>query len=365
MNNQKLLGIELCRGLAAYAVILVHSGDENWGLATDPSAISFRLNFYFGVPFFLAVAFYFLTAKPEIAYSAKFWRSRFDRIVIPYIIWTVIFLILRIIIFAASDRTDRLQELLTDPLSIVFFGGASYHLYFLALLLAGTSLILLVPLLQKLKVSNLGLLLLSILSAALYNWLEISGNSFHLGPDVAFKSLLTTWQIDLQAHPLLRLLLVEIAWLIKCLPYLCVSLLLHQIFKSKKISQQSIKIGSIGLLIAINIGGQLLLPKSFKEIILAYTLLLVGISISSYFKHPIVNNIIASVGACSFGIYLIHPLIMNIVKSLVDKISPELTNSISIPSMLALSIPCFVISWLSVAIAKNKLATDRLPGFRL
>ncbi len=361
MNNQKLLGIELCRGLAAYAVILVHSGDENWGLETDPSAIAFRLHFYFGVPFFLAVAFYFLTAKPEIAYSAKFWRSRFDRIVVPYAIWSTVFLILRIIIFAASDRTDRLQELLTDPLSIVFFGGASYHLYFLALLLAGTSLILFVPLLQKLKVSNLGLLFLSILSTALYNWLETSGNSFHLGPDVAFTSLLNTLQIDLQAHPLLRLLVVETAWLIKCLPYLCISLLIHQIFNRKKASNQLSSVVAIGLLVAINISGQLFLPKACQEIILAYTLLLAGISISSYFKHPIVNNIIANIGACSFGIYLIHPLIMNIVKSLVGKISPELTSSISIPSMLALSIPCFLISWLWVAIAKNKLlATKQL-----
>jgi peptidoglycan/LPS O-acetylase OafA/YrhL len=363
MNNQKLLGIELCRGLAAYAVILVHSGDENWGLATDPNAIAFRLNFYFGVPFFLAVAFYFLTAKPEIAYSAKFWRSRFDRIVVPYAIWSTIFLILRAIVFTASDRTDRLQELLTDPLSIVFFGGASYHLYFLALLLAGTSLILLVPLLHKLKVSNLGLLLLSILSVAIYNWLETSGNSFHLGPDVAFESLLTTWQINLQTQPLLRLLLVEIAWLIKCLPYLCTSLLLHQIIKTKTISPQLMKLGSIGLLVAINISGQLFLPKACKEIILAYTLLVAGRSISSYFKHPIVNNIIASVGSCSFGIYLIHPLMMNIVKSLVGKISPELTSSISISSMLALSIPCFLISWLSVVgITKTKLAPKQLLG---
>ena len=59
MNNHKLLGIELCRGLATYAVILVHSGDESWGVATDPSAIAFRLYFYFGVPFFSRRRFLF------------------------------------------------------------------------------------------------------------------------------------------------------------------------------------------------------------------------------------------------------------------------------------------------------------------
>ena len=98
-NKQKLLGIELCRGLSTYAVILVHSGDESWGLYTDPSAIAFRLHFYFAVPFFLATAFYFMTAKPDIAYSSKFWRSRIERILIPYTIWSAIFLISRAIIF--------------------------------------------------------------------------------------------------------------------------------------------------------------------------------------------------------------------------------------------------------------------------
>lgn len=363
MNNQKLLSIELCRGLAAYSVILVHSGDEHWGLTIDPSAIAFRLHFYFGVPFFLALAFYFLTAKPDIVYSAKFWRSRFDRIVIPYAIWSIIFLILRIIIFAASDRTDRLQELLQDPLSIVFFGGASYHLYFLALLLTGTSLVLFVPLLQKLKASNLGLLLLSVLSIALYNWLETSGNSFQLGPDVAFKSLLSTWQIDLQSHPLPRLLFVEIAWMIKCLPYLFISLLLHQIIPSPNRSRRMMTIGSIVGFVAINIIGRLLLPGALQEIILAYTLLLAGISLSSYFRNTATNKLVANIGSCSFGIYLIHPFVMNIVKSMVGKVSPELTNSISIPSMFALSIPCFLISWLVVAgITKTKLAPKQLLG---
>ena len=364
MNNQKLLGIELCRGLAAYAVVLVHSGDENWGLPTDPNAIIFRLHFYFGVPFFLAVAFYFLTTKPDLAYSAQFWRSRLDRVLFPYAIWSTIFLIVRVIVFTQNKQTDRLQELLNDPLSIVFFGRASYHLYFLALLLAGTSLVLLVPLLQKLKIGKIGLLLLSALSIISYYLLETSGNSFQLDPDVAFASILSSWHINLQFHPLLRLLLVEVAWMIKCLPYLFISLLLHKILPQTRLHQW-IAIDSIVLFITISIIGQSFLPGSLQEIILAYTLLLSGISTSSYFKNITIVKLVTSIGSCSFGIYLIHPFVMNIVKSMLGKISPELTNSISIASILALSIPCFLISWLAVAITKNKLTAREVLGFRL
>lgn len=180
-KKKKLLGIELCRGLATYAVVLVHSGDETWGLPIRSSAIEFRLHFYFAVPFFLATAFYFMATKPQASLSLKFWRSKVERILIPYAIWSVLFLIFRIIIFTLSSKFDRLQQLLQDPLSIVFFGGASYHLYFLPLLLTGASLLLSISFLDKIKASKIYLLLFSALSIGLYQLLETSGNSFQLG----------------------------------------------------------------------------------------------------------------------------------------------------------------------------------------
>ena len=91
MKQPKLLGVELIRGLATYAVVLVHSGDQTWGIPIDPMAIDFRLFFYFAVPFFLTAAFYFMTANPAIGYSMKFWQSRVARILVPYIIWSMIF----------------------------------------------------------------------------------------------------------------------------------------------------------------------------------------------------------------------------------------------------------------------------------
>lgn len=351
MTKAKLLGIEFCRELSTYAVILVHSGDENWGIPTDPLAIAFRSHFYFAVPFFLAAAFYFMTAKPEIAYSPKFWRSRIERILIPYTIWSTIFAISRVIIFTLTNKNDRLQQFLQDPLAIVFFGGASYHLYFLSLLLAGTSSILLIPFLNQLKVSKYGLLLLSSLSIILYQWLETSGNSFQLGSDIAFQGLLSEWQVNSERYPLVRLILVEVAWIIKCLPYFLLSLTLHRFPKNARLLQH-VKFAPIVLAILVlgsNVLGKILFPEALQEVLLAYGLLLFSISISSYLKNNVIGALAANIGACSFGIYLIHPFTMNIVKSLIGKVLPGLTNSVSIPLMLTLSIPCFLISWLVVA----------------
>ncbi|CAN1209211.1 Acyltransferase 3 domain-containing protein [Tumidithrix helvetica PCC 7403] len=364
MNKNKLLGIEFCRGLSTYAVIIVHSGDETWGLPIDPSAIAFRLNFYFAVPFFLAVAFYFMTAKPEIAYSWKFWRSRVERILIPYAIWSIIFFVLRVIIFTLTNKTDRLQQFLQDPLSIVFLGGASYHLYFLALLFAGTSLVLLMPFMERLKIGKRVLLFLSVVSIALYHLLEISGNSFQLGTNVAFQNFLSYWQINAEQHPLLRLMFVEIAWTIRCLPYFFVALTLNRLLqKTIFLHTRFVTVALAILFLCTDILGSSFLPRALQEIILADTLLLFSISLSSYLSDNSVGSFSANVGACSFGIYLIHPYTMNIVKSLVGKVIPELTASISISSMLALSIPCFLLSWVVVFyLTKNKLTAKYLFG---
>ncbi|PSB59248.1 acyltransferase family protein [Chamaesiphon polymorphus] len=363
--NKKLLGVEICRGLSTYAVILVHSGDETWGIPIDPIAIAFRSHFYFAVPFFLATAFYFMTAKVDIVYSEKFWRSRIERILVPYTIWSIIFVISRVIVFSLTNKTDRLQQLLQDPISIIFFGGASYHLYFLTLLFAGTLLVLLLPILENLKTNKYVLIFLSIVSTCLYYALESSGNSFQLGANIAFQNLLNSWQIDWSQFPLLRVISVEIAWTIKCLPYFFIGLILNRYDRLIKIpSERRLIIVVLSLLLfGANKLEYLLLPGILTEIFLAYILLIVSIYLSDYLNSNIISELAASIGACSFGIYLIHPFIMSVAKFFVAKvISPELTNSISIASMLVLSLTCFFASWLAIYSIKNKPIAKYLLG---
>ena len=60
-ETHRASGIDLCRGLAAFAVILVHSGDETWGVPISDRAIQFRHLLYFAVPFFSGASFSFST----------------------------------------------------------------------------------------------------------------------------------------------------------------------------------------------------------------------------------------------------------------------------------------------------------------
>ena len=363
MKHPKLLGIEFFRGLATYSVILVHSGDQTWGLPIDPNAIEFRLFFYFAVPFFLAAAFYFLTLKPDVVYSAKFWRSKVERILIPYLIWSAIFFIFRVFIFSLAHKPERLQQLLQDPLSIIFFGGASYHLYFLPLLLTGTLWVLLIPLLTRWRVNTLGSISIAVVSTILYTLLEVSGNGFQLKDlSIAFGSLMNYSNIDVEKYPIVRFVTIETAWAIRCLAYLSIALLLNRLHFTRKLaqSQTTVSIILFILFVASNTWGKRFLPAGLSELILAFVLLALSISISGWFGN---NKIVANIGSCSFGIYLIHPFVMYAIKPILSKIIPQLATSVSIFSMLMLSSTCFLISWAIVAaLTRTKLKTNYLFG---
>jgi hypothetical protein len=53
---------------------------------------------------------------------------------------------------------------------------------------------------------------------------------------------------------------------------------------------------------------------------------------------------------------LIHPLVKSIVEILLAKTLPQVTQSVSITSMLIYAISSFLFSWLAIALMqKNKL----------
>ncbi|MBW4538712.1 MAG: acyltransferase [Myxacorys chilensis ATA2-1-KO14] len=347
-TNSRLLGIDWCRGLAAYAVVLVHSGDETWGLPISQEAIAFRLLFYFAVPFFLATAFYFLTRKSTIDLSSKFWKSRIQRIVIPYVVWSVIYLIVRAIFFLAAHKPERLAELFQDPLGLVFFGRASYQLYFLPLLLAGTSLLLVAKYLVDRKINLLGLTVIAVGGIAVNQLIYTTGNGFQLGEGIAFASLLK-WIPGGIGYAIARVILVEIVWAIWCVPYIFTALILHRLLAKpeSRLQPQPLTILFLVLFILTATFGKVWLPHSLQEVLVAYFLLLVGIFGSNHFKK---SRLAASLGACSFGIYLIHPIPMNIVKVLLAKVFPSLAQQVSIASMLAFSVSSFLLSWLIVSL---------------
>ena len=350
----RLNGIDLCRGLAAFAVVLVHSGDETWGVPITEQAIRFRHLFYFAVPFFLAVSFYFGTRKLPVTLDRNFWLKKFKRIVLPYLLWSLFYIIAKTVIYSLTNEADNARQLLADPIALVFLGAASYHLYFIPLLVAGFLLLYLANYLSK--QSNFVLAAFIILCLTVYQLLVVYQNDFNLTNYTAFPALLSLISNDNIFYQLWRISLVYFSWIVRCLPYFAIALPLNRLL-NQNIGRwlYSRQTGAVLFVICVlaNTFAQQYLPRALSEIIIAYSLLLFGISISKYLPA---SKAIANLGACSFGIYLIHPFIKSAVDILLIKFVPQITQSISIASMLTYSLICFFASWFIVALMqRNKL----------
>lgn len=356
-KTTRLNGIDLCRGLAAFAVILVHSGDESWGLPISEAAIRFRHLFYFAVPFFLAASFYFGTKKTPLTINRSFWRKKFKRIVLPYLLWSLFYVVTKTIIYSLTNKTDVVQELLADPIALIFLGAASYHLYFIPLLVAGFLLLYLANYLSK--QNQIVLAAFTILSLITYQLLIHFHNDFNLGSFTAFPGLLQLISPDNIFYQPWRITLVYLSWVVRCLPYFAIALLINQMLKQNVgrwfYSRLTALVLSVICVLA-NAFAEQHLPLALSEIIIAYSLLLFGISISKYLPE---SNLIANLGACSFGIYLLHPFIKSAVDIFLVKLVPQISQSVSIASMLTYSLISFFASWIAIALMQRNKAISQ------
>jgi surface polysaccharide O-acyltransferase-like enzyme len=147
-KKQRLVGLDLFRAIAAFAVVILHS-DE--GISVQPSGWSGILNFSgFAVPFFLAAAFYLLMRKICEEQKPIAWKPRLSRLLIPYGVWSLIYLGQNILRFIAKHQPEKLQGLADNSLGLIFLGQSAFHLYFIPLLVTGLLLVWAIePLLRK------------------------------------------------------------------------------------------------------------------------------------------------------------------------------------------------------------------------
>lgn len=355
----RLIGVDLCRGLAAFAVILVHSGDETWGLPISDRAIQFRYLFYYAVPFFLAASFYFGTIKLPLKINFAFWQKKLQRIVIPYLLWSIFYVVSKTVLFSLKGDTGEIQELVADPLAIIFLGSASYHLYFIPLLLAGTILLYSTNYLTSRQNSLSWLALLSLVGIASYQLLIISGNDFDLGSYTAFPPLLQQISENSVVYQSWRILLVNLAWIIRCLPYFFLALLCGRLLKQdtqRWIYERESVIAICLFFLLVNTTGTKYLPAAVSEVAVAYSFLLLGIAISQYLTH---HQLIKSLGLCSFGIYLIHPFVKSAVEIMLALVAPQLIQSVTVLSMSVYAVASFLLSWLVIyAMQRNKFISQ-------
>ena len=137
--TQRIDGIDLFRGIAAFAVVILHSDEV---IKVAPQGWPFVLSFSaFAVPFFLATSFYLLIDK--ISHSSQLikWSDRFSRLLIPYVFWSAVYLGIKILQFLLKKQPHKIHLLLEKWPELIFLGQSGFHLYFIPLLISGILLV--------------------------------------------------------------------------------------------------------------------------------------------------------------------------------------------------------------------------------
>ncbi len=372
MGKPRLIGVDLFRAIAAFAVVIIHAGGEV--MASDTVRSDFGLMALmqfcrFAVPFFLAASFYLMIGKllrDPLAFSGpQFLSSRVTRLLIPYALWSIFYLGIRAV--KALQAPHGLAQLFQDPIFLIFFGGSAIHLYFLPLLFTGSLLLLLIkPLAQHLRSLRLSVILL-LLSTGLYEAMFITGNYFNLGDNcleqpqscaIAFQPLLQHW--SLLEHPIARLLSVEFAWVVRGFVYIFASAVLLHPKVQGWIGRLRSPLIPIGIFLLATLAGEVesfkvfYVPLSLYELGVSYGLLIGGIVLSKLLQA---QTWIQNLGNASFGIYLIHYLMVVFGAAVLFKL-PGTVLALFPATILAviLATVCFLLSWaIMVLLAKQPI----------
>ncbi|MGG6293739.1 acyltransferase family protein [Leptolyngbya sp. AN02str] len=360
-EHKRLGGVDLFRGLAIYGVIVVHVDEAVNVLPLAWSRIhTFAL---FAVPFFLATAFYLAISKLYTSPKNYSLSVRFFRLLIPYTVWSVFYLAFKAAKSLAAGEPSQVLSLLKDPLSLIFLGGAAYHLYFLPLLAAGTLLVKLAEVLIAKKTSLRGLLLITLTSILLYQIVLVTGNGLDSSNHTAFNSLWSALSLEGNSNPLLRCISVIFVWIVQCFPYVMIAMLLSY----PPIHQRGLKMFNrspllwVSVFIIVNAYGSLVLPVALYELARGYTALIAAIATSNWIKE---DTFLRKIGYYSFGIYLIHLCLIKIFQSVAVRLTPNYVNDVSSITLLLVSVLVLLMSWgITALLMKQKTLSKILFGF--
>jgi fucose 4-O-acetylase-like acetyltransferase len=323
-------------------VICAHAGLIVDGQTTaSAQLVQYALNFR--VPFFLITAFYFALAINPTTSLRAWWTKRASRLLVPYAAWSIIYLLARAAMLAATHQTPELHTLFQDPVGLVFInGGGSIALYFLPLVFTG--LVLTQCLNKPLKSApSWALLLVLVLSAGCLHLLLQSNNAFNLASSEAFQAAFP----NQSKTSLVRLSLVFAAHTITCLPHIVAAKLLKRY--SSVLDSKDIILLLIGLALLVvsftHVGSLTPLSPHLRGV----GALLLALYLSRYVPS---NQFIKVLGATSFGIYLVHQLVLQIIEVTAKQLHLDL-SPINAVMLTGISILTFLISLLIVSIASR------------
>lgn len=125
MDNTRNISIDAAKLLAAFGVVMIHLAPS-----TPAAELLTRIFLDFAVPYFLTIALYFFIEKVCRMERFNIIQLHLDRILVPYAIWTIVYLVFRVIKYRVEHKPFSL-----DLVPELFYGSSGVQMYFLPLLL--------------------------------------------------------------------------------------------------------------------------------------------------------------------------------------------------------------------------------------
>lgn len=344
----RMWGVDLGRAIAAFAVVVIHStaaGDA----PVAGAAVNLREVANFAVPFFLATSAVF--SVKSIAPTRSAWsitRQRLTRLLVPYAAWTVIYIALKAASAALADDPDRIDSLFRDPGRLVLLGGASLQLYFLPMLAVG---MLLLPAVDavvrrlRYKTDALGFAALAILP---YWYLGWTGNGYHIPDATAFRDLIDPNRTR-AGEAVLRVLLVLVVWLLRFLPYLAVAVVIR-VYQLDRRCPRWVLLAAVGVFVLVMVGFRPFQPQILKELAVSFPLLLVCFLTPGPATAGRFSRAVGSVARHSFGIFLVHTAVLQVVQDVGDRVHAGFTDRVTLGVAVACAVPTFLIAWVAASV---------------
>lgn len=311
------------RGIAIIAVVAIHVNSFIFNSDNLNSVLLYRQSLNFAVPSFLFISGYFVSSQKidSFAEYKRFLTHRLNQVVIPYLFWSILILLIGSTITHVFDIKKIILKLLT--------GGALTPYYFIILII---QFYILTPIFQRINKNLYGLI--SIL------FINVLSLSFSYITRLYYSPIFSS--LAVYAMPFyMWIIFYELG-------------VLYRTFDKHKISKRG------AILITLSISFSLIMSLfEAKYIVLKYdnlgsassavkfsSFLYAGCFIVGFlYIRQKVNkwpNIIVSLGNYSFGIYLIHMLVIYAITIFFKNVVGGILSQIMVV-FVTLIICCIII----------------------
>lgn len=351
-------GVDLGRAVAAAAVVVIHACAAGASPVSSGTA-TLRELASFAVPFFLATsAFFAVRAISPTRSASSIMRARIGRLLLPYVAWSAIYVGLKAVSSRLADDPDRLAALFRDPGRLVFLGGASVQLYFLPMLAVGMALLPLVDALARRLRFRADAIGLAALSLVPYWYLGWNGNAYDIRTATAFRDLVDPDRTK-AVHAVVRLLLVALAWAARLLPYLTLAVVLRA-YRLDRDRPRWLLAVAAALFVAVEVLNRPFQPYILRELAVSFTLVVLCFAVRAPRPGALVTRAVDSIAKHSFGIFLAHTAVLQVVQDLADAVSPGYLDTVTPAKVVLTAVPTFVLAWMAASIIHRIAPLRRL-----